>query len=63
MSTTFPDALKAIRAAKTAVRQASAGTALKEAWAAALEVIEADVLREWNDVNAKRRLALVKEES
>lgn len=54
MSTTFPEALKAlkaIRAAKTLVRQSRAGAALREAWAAALEVVEADVLREMNDTN------------
>jgi hypothetical protein len=55
---TFPEALKHVRAAKTVVRQTSAGGALKEAWAAALDVIEQDIKREWNERNAKRRLAV-----
>ena len=55
---TFPEALKQLRAAKTVVRQTSAGGALKEMWAAALDAIEEDVKREWNERNAKRRLAV-----
>lgn len=56
---TYPEALKQLRAATTVIRQTRAGAALRAAWAAALEMVEADVLREWNETNAKRRLAAV----
>lgn len=59
---TFPEALKQLRAAKTVVRQTKAGAALKEMWATALEMLEDDVKREWNEMNAKRRLELVEGE-
>lgn len=59
---TFTDALRDLRRAKTVVRQTNAGAALKEMWAAALEAIEDDIKREWNERNARARLAAVSEE-
>lgn len=58
MSTTFQDALRQLRSAKTVVGQCSAGTSLKAMWVAALETIEDDVKREWNETNARRRAEL-----
>lgn len=53
---TFPEALKEIRSAKTVIRQLiSAGGATREMWATALEVLEDDILREWNEANANWR--------
>lgn len=60
---TFPDALKEIRSAKTVIRQLiSAGGATREMWATALEVLEDDIKREWNETNEKRRLEVVRQE-
>lgn len=59
---TFSDALKDLKRAKTVLRQTNAGAALKEMWAEALQAIEDDVKREWNERNAKLRLATPSEE-
>ncbi|MBL8909856.1 MAG: hypothetical protein JNM17_04040 [Archangium sp.] len=52
---TFQEALKHLKSAKTVVRQTKAGGALKEMWAEAIKVIEDDVKREWSETNAKHR--------